>query len=134
MLGQGENLDGFGLHGNAFRQGFAVDEVRERHGKVLLIRGSAGVQPFDVTRRGRRPRVLTCRIFRCIRRDAVSSLLCVFCALDFCSAFHELAGHLGHHLSPHLERRALACGDILARCLHAREVLLNLPRLRGLLC
>ena len=134
MLGQGENLDEVGLHGNVFGQGFAVDEVRDRHGKVLLIRGSAGVKPFDVTRRGRRPRALTCRVFRCIRRDAVSSLMCVSCALDFCSAFHELAGHLGHHLNPHLERRARACGDISARRLHAREALLNLSRLRGFLC
>ena len=46
--------------------------------------------------------------------------------MAFATRFHELAGHLGHHLSPHLERRANACGDILARCLQAREV-----RVRG---
>jgi hypothetical protein len=42
VLGKGEILDELRLHGSAFRQGLAVDEVRDRHGKAFLIRGSAG--------------------------------------------------------------------------------------------
>jgi hypothetical protein len=46
VLGQGENLDELGLHVNAFGQGFAVDEIRDRHGKVFSFVAVPGYSPL----------------------------------------------------------------------------------------